>query len=673
MAAKRWEIKIGAPVEASDGPLGRVQQVVLNPGDQRVAALVVRRGVLFGQDIVVPIEAVDEATDKLIRLRLSSDQLRSQPVFQPADYLSFTTTIEGYEPGQAVFSLLGQVCGKAQAGHGAMAEPGAVIRAGQRVECRDGYTGKVDRVLLDERSGRATHFVIRKGVLRSKDIMAPVEWVSEFQPDHLKLAVDRAALEQLPEYLPDEEIEWAIEQALWEDELIRHGVLAYTPIEIAVQDGIVTLRGHVNTSVERQRIEEITQAVRGVQGLENHLVLDYEVEVAVAQALGRDSRTRDHIVQVSSRFGYVFLQGQVPSKEIQMAAEEIAATVPQVRGVINRLRMSRKRAPKTALRVVEPRIGQDVYAVNIYIGQVYKVVISPRSRRVSAVIVRGKLLDPQQADPKQLLEAWPQPERAVVVPAEHVGHVSISVFLTLTPAEYARLPDFNPADFTPPDDAWEPPFPYHREEVLLDLGHSKEASYEACRCGVVMAEHDHVETPAGQPVELLPIRRGQTVRYRRGEVGTVAHVLLESGTGRVSHIVVRAGPGLAKDTLIPVAWVSCIEPDHIFVDVAAEQLAALPGYQAPESDANLQAEIEQKAMTIPAMAENQAAVTIEVQQGAVRLQGRVPSDADRCALNHLARATQGVWDVEDNLVSDESLERATTHYLRFTREVLYDS
>jgi osmotically-inducible protein OsmY len=353
-------------------------------------------------------------------------------------------------------------------------------------------------VLLDGRTERATHFVVRQGVLRSRDIIVPIEWVSEFHTDHLKVAVDRVALDPLPEYLPDKEIENRIAQALWKDDLIRRGVLAYTPIEIVVQDGLAILRGHVNTSGERQRVEDIVQKMRGVQGLENRLVIDYEVEVAVAQALGRDPRTRNYIVKVSSRFGRVFLQGRVPTPEIQTAAEEVAATVPQVRSVINRLRMSRRPAAKTALQIVEPRIGQEVYAVNDSIGKIYQVVISPRSRRVSAVIVRGKLPDPQQAKPRQLADMWPQQERTVVIPAESVDFVTTAVFLTLTALECAQLPDFNPTDFATPDAAWEPPFPYHREELLLDLNCSKEPHLEAPRSDVVLAERDQSEALVGK-------------------------------------------------------------------------------------------------------------------------------------------------------------------------------
>ncbi|MCK6623594.1 MAG: hypothetical protein DPW09_06130 [Anaerolineae bacterium] len=494
MSIQRWEIKIGAPVEARDGPVGRVQQVVLNLGNKRVTALVVRQGMLFGQNIVVPIKAVAEATDKLIHLHLSSDQLQSQPVH----YLPFITASNGYGPGQVVLSLLGQSHDDTRAGQGVSGEPGAIIRAGQRVECRDGDAGKVHWVLLDGHTGRVTHFVVRQGVLRRRDIMVPVEWVSEYHADHLKLAVDRVALDPLPEYLPDKEIENRIAQALWKDDLIRQGVLAYTPIEIVVQNGLAILRGHVNTSWERQRVEDIVQEVRGVQGLENRLVIDREVEVAVAQALGRDPRTRNYIVKVSSRFGRVFLQGRVPTLEIQTAAEEVTATVPQVRNVINRFRISRRPAAKTALQIVEPRIGQEVYAVNDSIGKVYQVVISPRSRWVSAVIVRGKLPDLQQAKPRQLLEAWPQQERTIVIPAEGVDFVSTAVFLTLTVLECAQLPDFNPASFVMPDAAWEPPFPYHREEVLLDLNCSKEPYLEVPCSDVVLAERDQSEALVGQ-------------------------------------------------------------------------------------------------------------------------------------------------------------------------------
>jgi hypothetical protein len=124
---------------------------------------------------------------------------------------------------------------------------------------------------------------------------------------------------------------------------------------------------------------------------------------------------------------------------------------------------------------------------------------------VSAVIVRGKLPNPQQAKLWQLADMWPQQERTVVVPAEGVDFVTSAVFLTLTALECAQLPDFNPADFATPDAAWEPPFPYHREEVLLDLGCSRELHLEASQRDVVLAERDQSEALVGQ-LALPPIQ-----------------------------------------------------------------------------------------------------------------------------------------------------------------------
>ena len=44
----------------------------------------------------------------------------------------------------------------------------------------------------------------------------------------------------------------------------------------------------------------------------------------------------------------------------------------------------------------------------------------------------------------------------------------------------------------------------------------------------------------------------------------------------ISQIVVRAGGPLPKDTAIPLDWVRRIDETGIFVEVGAEQLAALP-------------------------------------------------------------------------------------------------
>jgi osmotically-inducible protein OsmY len=65
-----------------------------------------------------------------------------------------------------------------------------------------------------------------------------------------------------------------------------------------------------------------------VLGVRLALVADDELEVAVAQALGHDPRTRSKIIRVTASGGIVQLSGDVVP-----VAQEIAASVPGVRYV----------------------------------------------------------------------------------------------------------------------------------------------------------------------------------------------------------------------------------------------------------------------------------------------------------------------------------------------------
>src|SRR5579885_2096429 len=126
---------------------------------------------------------------------------------------------------------------------------------------------------------------------------------------------------------PDDELKMDVVDALWNDDLLRRVDLPF--VRVTVQDGIVTLEGNVVTGIHRLRAEEIVRKVPGVLDVQNHLIGDEELEIAVAQALGRDERTRYQLIRVRAVQGIVRLSG-----EVSAAAEEIAARVPGVREVV---------------------------------------------------------------------------------------------------------------------------------------------------------------------------------------------------------------------------------------------------------------------------------------------------------------------------------------------------
>jgi osmotically-inducible protein OsmY len=58
---------------------------------------------------------------------------------------------------------------------------------------------------------------------------------------------------------------------------------------------------------------------------------------AVADALAWDERTAPYVLRVDARHGVVTLRGEVPNDAIREAAADIAATVPSVGSVHNRI------------------------------------------------------------------------------------------------------------------------------------------------------------------------------------------------------------------------------------------------------------------------------------------------------------------------------------------------
>src|SRR5437879_4081322 len=90
MPATPLELKIGAPVEATDAAFGHLRQVILSPLDRRVVALVIRHGLVSPRDVVVPIAKVADATEQHVRLRVSRAELEGRPTFDPMDYVELS-------------------------------------------------------------------------------------------------------------------------------------------------------------------------------------------------------------------------------------------------------------------------------------------------------------------------------------------------------------------------------------------------------------------------------------------------------------------------------------------------------------------------------------------------------------------------------------------------------
>jgi len=227
-------------------------------------------------------------------------------------------------------------------------------------------------------------------------------------------------------------------------------------IDVRVSDGGVTLRGYVASDAHKARAENDARQIPGVQQIENHLIADPDLEARVAQQIAQDTHLRGESIFVHSTIGVIYLDGQADRAAVADTVERCAASVSNVRSVVNRIQFpgvaNHKAAP-----VLLPGIGQAVYASDGWLGRVEQVVMNPRNRRVTAIVVSANFYS---RDSKR--------ERRILIPSTAVRNVNASgIELNFTVDEVDQSADFDPTKFVAADSHWQPPFDYAPSDILL--------------------------------------------------------------------------------------------------------------------------------------------------------------------------------------------------------------
>ncbi|HRW05631.1 MAG TPA: BON domain-containing protein [Caldilineaceae bacterium] len=239
-------------------------------------------------------------------------------------------------------------------------------------------------------------------------------------------------------------------------------------IEIQVKDGVVTLSGHVGMTMNIIDVDYAVHSVLGVVRVENHLVADDKLMMAVARALGNDDRMHHEQMGVNAQRGFIYLTGQASSAAIRLLAAQIAAGLPQVRGIVNRIQ-----APDVVLDdaeedLIQPAIDQAVYAADGELGHVHKLIVNPHSRRVSAAVVDTRDVDIPRIASVLLSNTHLPQERQLLIPSDALRcAASGAIFLKLRLKQPVNFINFNPNNFVVPPADWHPPYPYQPGDVLF--------------------------------------------------------------------------------------------------------------------------------------------------------------------------------------------------------------
>ena len=131
--------------------------------------------------------------------------------------------------------------------------------------------------------------------------------------------------------------------------LLADDKVSSTDVHVTTKQGVITLRGKVDSDEAKQAAEADAQKIDGVQKVMNHIVVvpksaqkavqrkDDQIVKDVENRLKTDPNLKQASIEVNADNGIVTLSGDAPSLKASLRASEMARRVSGVRAVHNEL------------------------------------------------------------------------------------------------------------------------------------------------------------------------------------------------------------------------------------------------------------------------------------------------------------------------------------------------
>ncbi|MFP4395972.1 MAG: PRC-barrel domain-containing protein [Anaerolineales bacterium] len=210
------------------------------------------------------------------------------------------------------------------------------------------------------------------------------------------------------------------------------------------------------------------------------------------------------------------------------------------------------------------------------LGAVRRVVIDPRTREVTHIVV----------------------EKGFLLPTTKVVDINLvdvatedSVMLREKVEDWSALPDFKETHYVRVSELEEE----MEEEVEEEASATTFYWYPPAgtrwwdRAGFVTFPGQGGYTPPPYiaavekqniPSDVVPLQEGAHVFAKDGEhVGNVEAVMTEQEQNRVTHIVISQGLLLTEEKLIPTPWIDLIQEGEVHLAVASDFIENLPPYE----------------------------------------------------------------------------------------------
>ncbi len=197
------ELRAGAAVEGTDGALGEVDALVIDPVSNVVTHLVVVHHRLDPRRLV-PLDAVVHAAPDRVRVALDVAGLEAcerfdEPAYVGADETWAYGTVV-LDPGMYFLEPFATpVDGWPLSDHERIPRGELAFRRGSDVHTADGtLLGRVDEFLVDPDDGHVTHVVVREGHVVRHDVVIPMAHASLHGDSDVVLDLTVAEVGELP-------------------------------------------------------------------------------------------------------------------------------------------------------------------------------------------------------------------------------------------------------------------------------------------------------------------------------------------------------------------------------------------------------------------------------------------------------------------------------------------
>jgi uncharacterized protein YrrD len=197
------------------------------------------------------------------------------------------------------------------------------------------------------------------------------------------------------------------------------------------------------------------------------------------------------------------------------------------------------------------------------IGTLSRVVIDPRTREVSSLVVeKGLLFKTDKVIPVTLVDL----------------EIEDRIVLKKTNQDILEdFPDFETTYYVPLD---QPENPFQADVEASYLYPPLHLGWPpGGQLGYPVPEYI-LKTEQDIPEGTVALEEGAKIVSRDGEhVGNVEEIITEPESDRVTHIVVTEGFLLKEHKLVPAAWISDVTEEEIHLSVNAGVFERLPEYQ----------------------------------------------------------------------------------------------